>query len=115
MGLIWLKGKRSLALDTFKRITNDPYLATLNQKIPSLDREQAEHLATGFRLADLNHLLGLAFYYLGLLYRDYDYKEAMAFLQQACKFHPNIALEALQQIRDDKVKKERDASPLVNQ
>lgn len=55
----------------------------------------------------------IRYYYLGLLYRDYDYKEATEFLQQACKYHPHIALEALQQIRDDKVKKERDASPLV--
>ena len=57
----YFQGKRSLALQTFERITNDPYLSTLNQKIPNLDQEQAEHLNQGFRLADINHQIGLAY------------------------------------------------------
>lgn len=57
----YFQGKRALALDTFKKITNDPYLSTLNQKIPLLDREQADHLDKGFRLADINHEIGLAY------------------------------------------------------
>jgi hypothetical protein len=57
----YFQGKRQLALDTFKRITNDPYLSTLNQKIPSLGQEQAAHLVQGFRLADINHQIGLAY------------------------------------------------------
>jgi len=57
----YFQGKRSLALQTFERITNDPYLSTLNQKIPSLVQEQAEHLVQGFRLADINHQIGLAY------------------------------------------------------
>jgi tetratricopeptide (TPR) repeat protein len=62
----YFQGKRSLALQTFERITNDPYLATLNQKIPNLDQEQAEHLVQGFRLADINHQIGLAYPLSGL-------------------------------------------------
>lgn len=64
----YFQGKRTLALDTFKKITNDPYLSTLNQKIPLLDREQAEHLDKEFRLADINHEIGLAYPLLLLSY-----------------------------------------------